>query len=100
MFCILRSKNSRVNSKMARPQRGPRFTVRWSVSCCRKTSDEGSNATLSARTSSQANECAPKGKSEFNSTWLHLKLEGAATPSNHKTCGLGIRFDSHRPLHN
>jgi hypothetical protein len=55
-------------------------------------------STLSATTSSQANEYAPKRNCEFGSTWLQLKLKGAATPPKHKTCGLGIQFDSHRPL--
>src|SRR6266403_4141837 len=99
MVCILHSKNSRVNSKWRgkwRPQRGPRFTVRWSVSCCRKTSGEGSNATLSARTSSQANECAPKGKSEI---WLHLKLEGGGNTVKSQDLWIGdtIRFPSSAP---
>ena len=56
------------------------------------------NPTLSATTSSQANEYGPKRNCEFDSTWLQLKLKGAATPPKHKTCGLGIQFDSHRPL--
>jgi hypothetical protein len=36
---------------------------------------------------------------EFDSTWLHLKLKRTATPPKYKTCGLGIQFDSRRPLH-
>src|SRR5215469_3432266 len=38
-----------------------------------------------------------RGLHEFDYTWLHLKLKGAATPPKHTTCGLGKQFDSHRP---
>jgi hypothetical protein len=50
------------------------------------------------RTSQHTDERSDKRNYEFDSTWLQLKLKGAATPPRHKTCGLGIQFDSHRPL--
>ncbi|PYU69545.1 MAG: hypothetical protein DMG52_28610 [Acidobacteria bacterium] len=59
---------------------------------------DGSNP-LAPTNSQSGNGTLPRQHNEFDSTWLHLNLKGAATPSKHETFGLGIQFDSHRPLH-